>query len=61
MSFDHNSISRTAAQRRDRSPSKTVIARWLSNYAVNATHTAVTARAYCGTRRAVWRARYRGR
>jgi len=33
----------------------------LPNYAVNATHSAVTARAYCRTRRAVGRARYRER
>jgi len=32
-----------------------------ANHAVNATHFAVTARAYGGTRRAVARARYRGR
>jgi hypothetical protein len=32
-----------------------------ANYAVSPSHTAVTARAYCGTRRAVGREGYRGR
>jgi hypothetical protein len=38
-----------------------MISQRLPNYAVNAPHSAVTARAYCGTRRAVGRARYRER
>ena len=57
LSFAFLAVPATA----DASASLTVRDVTLHNYAVSPPHSAVTARAYCGTRRAIGRAGYRGR